>query len=419
MALERIPESRDEEGTGMAIRALNKLAARQVDTLRDGVHSDGGNLLLYVHSNGDGRSWVFRYASPVTHKPREMGLGRAGKGAVSLEAARKESERLRAMIRDGLDPLEERRRRTAVQAGKKTLTEVAEAYIAEKEREWSASSLEAWKRFAKRDIASIACLSVDSIERDHLKQAVTPFVSRGHFDTALATQARIQTLLGYAAEHGWRPEGKATRWSKIAPQPRGEQRHHAMIPWEDAPAVVAMLRRSKTVTAPLLEFIILTAVRLSEARLATFDEIDDRAVWTIPAKRMKLKRDHAVPLSSRALEIVAELQALRPKGRYIFPSDNGSPMSKQGVWAFCCRVTEDRATVHGWRATFGTWCDDSGVDTIVSEACLAHAKGAVEKAYKRSDLLERRRLVMQQWADYLDGKAAGNVIPLRATGTDA
>jgi integrase len=145
------------------------------------------------------------------------------------------------------------------------------------------------------------------------------------------------------------------------------------------------------------------------------DQIDfDRAIWTIPAARMKRGIEHAVPLSSRALAIVTELRALRPKGRYVFPTHDDSPISRAAIWATACRVTDDKATVHGFRATFRSWCSDHAVPFEVAETCLAHAKTSVVAAYDRSSLLERPRPVMSAWADFLGGKVAANVIELQA-----
>jgi integrase len=401
---------------------LNKLTSRQVETLGDGVHSDGGNLLLYVHSNGAGRSWVFRFTSPATGKPREMGLGRAGNGAVSLAAAREERDRLRALLRDGLDPLDQRRRNREAQAGKRTFAEVAAMTLAKKLGGWKGgaegTSAAQWRRTFDVEAKTLAAMAVDEIAVADIKRAVAPIWDRGNHAAARMALSRIETVFGYAIAHGWASNNPAS-WTgvfkHIAPD-APDVRPHPMIPWEEAPAIVAKLRRSASMGALLLEFIILTAVRLSEARLAEFAEIDfDKAVWTVPKERMKRGIEHAVPLSGRALAIVSELRALRPRGRTIFPSHDGSPMCKAAVWATACRATDDRASVHGFRATFRSWCSDHAVPFEVAEACLAHAKTSVVAAYDRSSLLERRRPVMSAWADFLDGKADGaEVIPLAA-----
>jgi integrase len=175
----------------------------------------------------------------------------------------------------------------------------AEEYIAQKSREWGASSRAIWRRFAERNIEPIAALPIDSIGLDAIKRAVTPFVDAGLIPAARSTQSRIQALLDYAAEHGWRPDDKRSRFSQIAPKARkGDEpkRHPALNPDRDADAIRAVVARLKVSTA--LEFVILTAVRVSEATGATWDgatwdEIDfDRALWTIPA-RIRLHRRSA------------------------------------------------------------------------------------------------------------------------------
>ena len=228
----------------MTIRTLNKLTIRQAETAGDGTHSDGGGLNLEVADDSKRRSWIFRFTSPVHHRVREMGLGRAagpsGDDGVTLKEARKERDRLKAMIRSGVDPLEARRetaeaqrRKTQEEAGRKTVRQTAEEYIDQKSREWGASSLAVWQRFAKRDIEPIADCAIADLGLVEIKRAVMPFVDAGLIDTAQATQTRLQKLLAYAGEHGWRPEDKRTRFSQIAPKRRKgeEEPHHpALLP---------------------------------------------------------------------------------------------------------------------------------------------------------------------------------------------
>ena len=413
----------------MTIRTLNKLAANRIDALPDGNWSDGAGLSLFVA--GSRRSWIFRFTSPVLGKVREMGLGRAGAGGVSLPSARAERDRLRAMLRNGVDPLESRkaanadqRRIAQEQAGKKTVRQTAKAYFEEKQSGWGASSLAVWLRFAERDIEPIAALPIADLGRDQIKLAVMPFVKAGQIDTARATQTRLQALLDYAGEHGWRPEDRRSRFSQIAPRPRkGDEpkRHPALNPDRDADAiraVVARLRASPTMSAVVLEFVILTAVRISEGLGATWDEIDlDKALWTIPATRMKMGRPHHVPLSDRALDLLRALEAAKGRERHVFPGARpGQPMSRSTAYDQCKRVTGGKASPHGWRATFRSWCSETGVAFEVAEACLAHAKSAVVAAYDRTTMIERRRAVHQAWANWLDGPATAEVIEFRRGG---
>jgi integrase len=408
----------------MAIRALNRLTARQVDTLGDGVHSDGGNLRLYVHSGGRGRSWVFTFTSPVTRRVREMGLGRAGQGGVSLAAAREERDRLRALLRDGVDPLAERARRRGEQAGKRSFLEVARLTLEKKVSGFrggrDGSSYAQWTRTIDKDTKGLHGLAIDQISVDDVKRTISPMWDKSHHETARLTLGRLEAVFGFAIAYGWATNNPAA-WSvfkHISPD-QPDTKHHPTIVWADAPALVARLRQSTTMTAIMLEMILLTGVRLSEARLAEFKEVDfDRAVWTIPGGsdgRMKRGREHAVPLSGRALAIVSELRRLRPQGRYVFPAAHGGVLSKQAVWAMVCRATDDRASVHGLRSTFRSWAADRGMPFELAEAALSHTSSAVVQAYQRSQMIERRRPYMQLWADYLSGEdQTAEVIPFRA-----
>jgi integrase len=420
MALGRKPESRDEDGNEMAIRALNKLTSRQVETLGDGVHSDGGNLLLYVHSDGAGRSWIFRYVSPATGKVREMGLGRAGANAVTLAAARTKRDEYRGMIDQGLDPLAERQRRRDEQAGKRTFLEVAKLTLDRKVSGWrggkDGSSFAQWTRTIDKETKPLHALPIDAITVAEIKLVVAPMWDEGHHETARMTLARVAMAFDFAVAHGWASSNPAS-WSifkHIAPD-GPDVKPHPALPWEQMPEFITRLRQSKGMPALALEFVVLTAARLSEVRLAEFSEIDfDKAVWNIPAARMKRGIEHAVPLSSRALAIVTELRALRPKGRYIFPSHDGSPMGRAAIWATACRMTDDRATVHGFRSSWRSWAADHGMPFDLAESALAHSRGAVVEAYMRTSMIERRRSWMQMWDDFLAGKAAANVIELHA-----
>jgi integrase len=416
----------------MTTRALNKLSARGIDALPDGNHSDGGGLSLLVTNNGQRRSWVLRYTSPVLGKVREMGLGKAGAGGVPLKQAREERDRLRTMLRDGIDPLEARKearteqaRKAQESAGRKTVRQAADAYIDQKQREWGASSLAAWRRFAEHDIEPIAALAIADIGLDAIKRAVTPLVAASRTNTARATQSRLHALLDYAGEHGWRPEDKRSHFSQIAPKARkgDEPKHHpALNPDRDADAIraaVARLRASPTMSALALEFVILTAVRVSEGLGATWDEIDfNTALWTIPAARMKMGREHIVPLSDRALAIIRSLDAAKGKERkHVFPGARpGRPMGRTAAYNCCERVTGGRASPHGWRSSFRSWCSETGVAFEVAELSLAHGKDKIVAAYDRSAMIGRRWAAMQDWTNWLSGPATAEVIEFRRPG---
>ena len=268
---------------------------------------------------------------------------------------------------------------------------------------------------AARHCASIAKLYVNEIVLDDVKRAVMPLVDEGLVASARQTQSRIQIVLNFAVEHGWRAEDRRSAWSPIAKRPKGERPHHPMLPWKEAPAFVAALRASDSLSARVLEFLILTATRLSEAREARWSEIDLAAkTWTIPGSRIKSRQPRPVPLSDRALEIIGECKAHRVNELVFFGHRDRRPVSRMAVWAQCQRTSGGKASPHGFRATFRSWCADTGVEFEVAESALAHVAGGVVEAYQRSQLLERRRPVMANWAAFLSGESeSAEIVPLR------
>jgi integrase len=413
----------------MAIRQLNRLTSREVESAKDGWKADGGGLYLRISDNGTRRRWVYRFVRD--RKVTEIGLGSAAKGAVTLMRAREERDKLADMVGKGLNPLVERRRNQTVEAGRKTFSQVAEAYIEREASGWSASSLFSWKRSLVSDDADakpIAALYVDEIGIGDVRRAVQPLVDRGLKESARRTQNRIEKALDYAVEQGWRPEDKRSAWSSVAGKrtKHERQKHHPAIGWAELPAVIERVRLSDSMGARALLFMILTATRVSEAREARWSEISfDKAVWVIPAERMKAGVKHDIPLSRQALAVLAELKTHRTKSPFVFPGydvRSGEPQAigRMPVWALVQRVTEGRASPHGFRSTFRDWCGDNGKPREHAERALAHKFGsAVEAAYARSALLEQRRPLMQAWADYVCGdaaEAADNVVPLRPAG---
>ena len=411
-------------------KALNP---RQVDNLADGFHSDGDRLFLRVSDGGRRRSWVWR--AVMGGKVTSMGLGKAGEGGVSLADARAKAKTLNKDIEDGVNPLMARRERQRAEAARLTLREATEAFIMEKNPKWGASSRAIWRRLADRDIEVIADTPVDTLGREDIKRAVHALyrqTGKGNRmrkpGTAAARllQQRVSTVLEYASESGWRPENSRVRWSMVAERANdADRRHPALLPPEqhddhDAALIIKAMQRlraSDSVSARCLEFIALTAVRVSEAANCTWDEFNLKtATWRIPNSRMKMRwkirRDHIVPLSERALQIINEAAQHRV-GEYVFIGQHdNAPISRNTIHDQCDRVTGGRASPHGWRSTFRSWCSTTGVDFEVSEACLAHAKGAVVAAYDRADMVERRRVTLERWAQFLSGDDAesGNVV---------
>jgi integrase len=406
----------------VAIRKLNALAAKTVEKLtKDGWHADGGGLYLRISDNGQRRRWVYRYVRTIevevegkkVRKPKatEVGLGAAS--AVSLAAVRQQAKKLREQVAAGTNPIEERKRQEREAASRKTFAEVAALVMARQAKSGRGeSSLDSWRYSFDEHCANIAKLDVGEITVANVLTVVTPLIDDGYHPSARRTLARIADVLGYAIAHGWRTTANVAAWDNIKAvipeRPNGKDHRHPMLPWLEAPAFIRGLRQTETMGSRCLEFIVLTAVRLTEARGAQWKEFDFKtATWIAPASRMKRGVEFKVPLSDRAVTLLEKLKAHRRVGTAVFP------VSREVVWRVCKRLAPD-ASVHGLRATFKSWCQDSGIDEEVAEGCLSHGPGdATKAAYNRGEMVERRRKVMQAWTDFLDGKDAANVVPLR------
>jgi integrase len=395
-----------------------------VKKLPEGKHCDGDGLWLYV--KGASRSWVVR--KDINGKRREVGLGSAAN--VSLALARKNRDALLEQWRNGVDPVEEKRKvkeARAAAAKRKTFAEAAEAVIEKNRPGWKisleggCSTLGQWRRDLTVTCKPIARKFVDEITIADIKAVIQPYWEREQLDSARTLQKRIEAIFDYAAAHGWRSGDNPASWNifkHLWPGQKAQDAHHAALPWREAPEFVQRLRQSDATSAQLLEFIMLTAVRSNEARGATWSEIDLEArVWTIPAARMKMSRDHDVPLSDQAVALLSRIE--RTDGPFVFvrgrgarEKEAGKPMRNASLWQMLQRVTgSDEATTHGFRSSFRDWCGDTGVDRELAERCLAHKVGSdAENAYARSSLIERRRPIMEAWGAFVDG-ARDNVLP--------
>jgi integrase len=400
------------------VRNLNKLSARAVETLGPGYHSDGGRLYLDV--GGDGRRrWVFQYT--VRGKTNYPGLGSAGKGGVSLKAARDKAAEGRSMLGSGLDPLTEWRKPQA--AAIPTFGAAADEYVATHQASWRSKKHRAqWATTLSEYCAAIRDTPVNEIDTEAVLGVLKPLWTRAP-ETASRLRGRIEAVLDAARARGFVEQARANpaRWKghldKLLPKRAALTRgHHAAMPYAEVSIFVAKLRQRRAIAARALEFCILTAVRSSEALGARWEEIDLSAkVWTIPATRMKAGREHRVPLSDRALLILEEISAART-GDYVFEGQRrGRPLSGSAFEMLRLRLGV-AATVHGFRSSFRDWVgDQTHFPRELAEHALAHVVGgAVEQAYRRSDALERRRALMGAWANHCDGPGEGNVVKIGA-----
>ena len=334
-----------------------------------------------------------------------------------------EARRLRA---EGVDPIERRRERRGAerveQAKSVTFKQCAESYVAAHEAEWrSGRHRQQWAATLAYLNPIIGALPVASIDTSLALGALEPIWTTKP-ETASRVRGRIESILDYAKARGYRAGENPARWrghldhllaakAKVA-----KIEHHAALPYDQIGDFMAALRVQTSTVARCLEFTILTAGRTGEVRGATWDEIDlQQKAWTVPAARMKAGKEHRVPLSARAVAILREQEARR-EGDYVFPGRNGAPLSNMTLWKML-RAIRPSVTTHGFRSSFSDWAHESTAHANHTiELSLAHSIGSkVEAAYRRGDLFEKRRRLMDDWARFcLSPPKAGAVVPLRS-----
>lgn len=389
----------------------NQLTARKAETLKDGVHSDGGNLWLTV--KGGSRRWSVRYTSPTSGKRREMGLGSFRE--LSLADAREQAIKARRLLRDGLDPIDEREAAAGrLKAETLTFRAVADLYIAERSPEWrDPRSVPIWKSSLERlAYPYIGDRQIAAVTTEGVLAVLRPIWTTTT-ETADRLRGRIERILDYASTHGWRQGENPARWrghlSNILPRPSAVVRveHHAAIPWSEVGRIMRVLSSAGGTGALAVRFVCLTAARSGEVRSAPWSEIDLKArVWTIPPERMKAKREHRVPLSPGALEILSTVAPQRRgSDSLVFPGGIvGRSLSDVALSkALHAAAGTKEVTVHGLRSTFRDWvAETTDYPGDVAEMALAHTIGdKVEAAYRRGDLFEKRRRMMEEWAKFI------------------
>jgi integrase len=385
-------------------RALHKLSDRRVKTAPTGMHSDGGGLWLQVGKTG-ARSWIFRYA--IDGRARAMGLGPLH--SVSLVTARQKAAECRSQRVEGIDPLEAR---AAVRApiAPVTFRDVALEYVEVKEAGWrNAEHRRQWSATLAEDVFPIiGDVPVASIDTEAVLRVLKP-IWNTKTETASRVRGRIEAVLDAAKARGLRTGENPARWrgnlSTILPEKSKVRSatHHAAMDYAAVPAFMATLRTRDGAAARALELLILAAARTGEIVNLRRSEIDtDAALWTIPGERMKARKPHRVPLSAPALAILA---ALPRNGELVFPGEHkAGAMHDQSMLELLKRMGVD-VTVHGFRSAFRDWAGETtNFPNHVVEMALAHAIGnAVEAAYRRGDLFEKRRELMTAWATYCGG----------------
>ncbi|MEO6743979.1 MAG: integrase arm-type DNA-binding domain-containing protein [Caldimonas sp.] len=392
-----------------------------------GLHAVGGvqGLALNVSDTG-ARSWVLRIV--VGGKRRAMGLG--GFPSVTLADARKAAREARELVRRGIDPIEQKgAQRSALQAAVAsavTFKQCAEFYMGAHEAGWkNVKHAQQWRNTLETYAYPVmGALLVRDVGKEHVMAALLP-IWTGKTETAVRLRGRIELVLSYAMQAGYRPEGlNPARWKggldKLLPAAGRVSRvkHHPAVPVGQMGAFMTRLRAAEGMGARALEFAILTAARSGEVRGARWSEIDRAAkLWTVPADRMKAGKEHRVPLSEAALVLLDTIDT--PAGSdLVFPASRGGMLSDMTLSAVLRRM-EVPAVPHGFRSTFRDWvAERTNYPNELAEMALAHAVGdKVEAAYRRGDMLERRAAMMTEWADFVARvERPAQVLPMRAKG---
>ena len=383
--------------------ARNKLSETKVKSLdKPGIYGDGDGLYLRVQKGGS-RNWIFIWKR--AGKRTEIGLGGYGQGTapVPLALARAKAEAVRVQLARGEDPRADKRPAQVI-----TFEHCMKGLLETKKDDWKNAKHKAqWemtlREYAKplhdMPIADIAMGDVKDCLMEHWQERP---------ETADRLRSRIQAVIDYGIAHEWRTAGNPARWKglldKVMPARQKLSRgHHTALAYGDIPAMVKKLRQSKGVAARAVEFSTLTAARSGETRGAVWSEIDfDKKLWTIPADRMKAGIEHRVPLVDRVIGIL-EAQQQSATGDLVFEGGRDKrPISDTAMTKALRLASPDKAaTLHGLRSSFRDWAGDMTTHPReVAEAALAHTIGGVEAAYRRSDALQKRRTLMEEWGTF-------------------
>jgi integrase len=412
-------------------RPTRRLSARKVETIaKPGYHADGEGLYLVVDSSG-ARRWAFIYH--YAGKRREMGLGRMG-----LKEARETAEDVRRQIRKGVDPIGARREARAATTGIPTFGTIAAEVIADAQARSTNDKVRyQWELLlGPRYCGRILQKRINEITTLDVEQVLRP-VWRTKPETGRKLLVRLRRVFDYARvhlrdRHGIAMPNNPAAWQdlrdrgfeRISKLSRGRQ---AALDYQQAPRFLAALRQRQGIAARALEVTLLTGLRTGEVIGARWTEIDlERKTWVIPPERLKDRKTrtepHRVPLSP---QVVAILKALPRLGEFVFAGLRpGKPLSNMAMLSLLKDMNRDESgkarwidpksdrpiTPHGLRATFRTWGEDVGFPRDLLEESLGHQVGtAVERAYRRTDGFDRRRTIMQAWANFCSGKRVGRV----------
>jgi len=423
-------------------KKAKELSALQVKRLKHPGHGHnatfavGGvdGLLMQITPSG-AKSWILR--CKVGEKRRHIGLG--GYPDVKLETARDYAREARELIRNGVDPVEERKAKVAalVAAQKRGMLfrdakehylkiKLAELENPKHRKQWRAT-------LDKYADPAIGDMLVDDICVADIQRVLTP-IWQSKNETATRLRSRVEAVLNWATTNGNRTGDNPARWrgnlDAVLPKPSkvASVEHHPALALDDATDWFSDLQARTGFATRALEFMAMTVARSGEIRGATWDEIDlEKSLWIIPAERMKARSEHRVPLTAKATTLLRNLDRMAGSA-FVFPAARGGALSDAALSACMRRVNEAReggyidrrskraAVPHGLRSTFRDWCAErTEYPREMAEIALAHKVGSeVERAYRRGDMVEKRRQMMAAWERFLSGEAGEKVVKLRA-----
>ena len=390
---------------------------------KPGAYPDGDGLYLQIRSSG-AKDWFYRYQ--LGDKGKKKGLGPYP--TISLEKAREDAHECRILRKNGIDPIEHQKAKESQKAlaESKSITfkDCALAYIEAHKRGWkNKKHLSQWENtLSTYTYPVIGKIAVQDVDIDLIMKILEPIWFE-KTETASRVRQRIENVLDWATVRKYRQGDNPALWrgrlDKLLPQRNKVQKpkHFAAMDYRELPLYFKSIRQKDTLTSKALAFTILTVTRTSEARGATRKEIDDKAKsWIIPENRMKTEREHRIPLSVEALKILQEMEPFkRHTDDLIFPGlAQAKPISDASLLKLV-KQTHPTLTVHGFRSSFRDWCaEQTNYPREVAEAALAHViKDKTEAAYQRGDMFEKRRKLMDSWADYcLNDKNMADVVPI-------
>lgn len=400
-------------------RAVRKLSARSVTTLvKPGRHSDGDGLYLMIDPSG-ARRWLFLFR--WEGKLKELGLG--GISTTTLAEAREAASVARKLVASGVNPIKARKD-AAAQKAPKTFGEFADEMLLSILPGYKNVRHQAqWSRALKHYAEPIRSKVLGDITTEDILQILQPLWHTKQ-ETASRVRGRIERVLAAAKakKEIASPWENPARWrghlkELLSQRKKLSRGHHAAMPYPDVPAFVARLRERDAAAAAALEFAILNASRSNEVLGARWDEIDLKAsVWTVPPERMKGGKAHRIPLSAGALRVI-EKQAESKISDFVFPGQKPNrPLSSMAMEMLLRRMGASEFTQHGFRSSFRDWCGESTTFAReIAEAALSHTIGdEAEQAYRRGDALEKRRLLMEAWSQFVSSeKTEAKVVPLK------